>query len=83
MSELDDERRQLETADRHLGEGAERIAHQKALVNAMKAGPDQRRAQELLDLLEATLEQWRGHRQAIIERIGLLAAEEAAAHRVP
>jgi 7,8-dihydro-6-hydroxymethylpterin-pyrophosphokinase len=78
LSQLDDERRHLDAAIRHLAEGAERIAHQKAVLMKLPAGTvEQQQAKNLLTTFEGTLEQWQLHRKAIIARIGILEAAQA------
>ncbi|WP_237479413.1 hypothetical protein [Lichenibacterium dinghuense] len=64
------ELRHLETADRHLAEGAERIGKQEALVARLdQDGHDTAEALRLLEQLRSLQEQSIAHRQHILEAL--------------
>jgi len=70
MPDLDQEHAHLALADRHLAEGERRVADQSALIRRMSGqGHDTAMAREFLKVLEQTLEQWRIHRQLILDAI--------------
>src|SRR4051812_13997372 len=70
MSDLEQERAHLALADQHIAAGEKRIADQGRLVaHLTEQGRDTADARDLLRLLEATLVNWRGHRQMILEAI--------------
>ena len=56
----------LALADRHLFEGAARVAEQQArIVRLAEHGHDTQRAESFLALLQVTLTGWQSHRDAI------------------
>ncbi|WP_262272278.1 hypothetical protein [Microvirga yunnanensis] len=70
MSDLQRERGDLVTADRHLAAGEQRIAEQIALIQRMtRDGYDTALARDLLRLLEETMVTWKDHRQLILDAI--------------
>ena len=65
------ERRHLEEANRHLAEGAERIAKQEALIATLdRDGLHTEKAVRLLGLLRDTQEQGVVHRNMILKALG-------------
>jgi hypothetical protein len=57
----------LALADRHIAEGKARIVDQIARIAALQARhADTTAAEQLLDLFNATMTSWEGHRQIII-----------------
>ena len=75
MPDLEQERAHLALADRHIAEGERRVADQTHRVEHLaEQGYDTARARDLLRLLEATLVNWRGHRELILETIARHAA---------
>lgn len=72
-SELARERVALVEADRDLLQGERRIAAQERVVRDLRVrGHDSDEAERFLHLLRDTLEQWRGHRALIVQRIAYL-----------
>jgi len=70
MNDLQREREDLITADRHLAAGEQRIAEQIALIQRMtREGYDTVLARDLLRLLEETMATWKDHRQLILDAI--------------
>ncbi|HEX2726229.1 MAG TPA: hypothetical protein VHN20_10450 [Beijerinckiaceae bacterium] len=67
------EGRTLARADQDITEGERRVAAQLLLIEQLRAdGHDTRLAEKLLAGLEATLTEWRTHRELIIQRIAQL-----------
>jgi len=70
MSDIQQERDHLAQADQYIAEGEMRVAEQKALIERMtEQGQDTALAEEFLRNLEQTLEQFRNHRQLILDAI--------------
>jgi hypothetical protein len=70
MSDIQQEREHLAQADRHIAEGETRVAEQIALIERMaKQGQDITLAEEFLRNLEQSLEQFRNHRQLILDAL--------------
>ncbi|MBQ0821513.1 hypothetical protein KBI52_15030 [Microvirga sp. HBU67558] len=70
MNDLQREREDLVTADRHLAAGEQRIAEQLALIQRMtRDGHDTALARDLLRLLDETMVAWQEHRQLILDTI--------------
>ena len=70
MPDLEQERAHLVLADQHIAAGEKRIADQGRLVaHLIEQGCDATAAKDLLRLLEATLVNWHGYRQMILEAI--------------
>jgi hypothetical protein len=70
MPTLAEELERLHQADQHIADATKRIAAQRRLVASMEeATVDRTRAEELLQTMLATLDQFSLHRQAILETI--------------
>ena len=70
MSNLQQEREHLALAEHHIAAGERRLAQQIALIEQMtREGHDTILAKEFLKILEQTLEEWRVHRQLIVDTI--------------
>jgi hypothetical protein len=70
MSDIQQEREHLAQADQYIVEGETRVAEQIALIERMtEQGQDTALAEEFLRNLEQTLEQFRNHRQLILDAI--------------
>ncbi|WP_046869260.1 hypothetical protein [Microvirga massiliensis] len=70
MPDLEQERLDLDTADRHLAEGERRITDLILLIEDQTAqGRDTTEARKLLRNFEQTMETWRVHRQLIADAI--------------
>ena len=83
MPNLQQEREHLARADRHIAEGARRVAEQIDLIAWMtKKGHDLTEAQKLLRNYEETLAQWRWHRRLIMEEITRLEGSPARGRRL-
>jgi len=77
-TELERERLVLEKAERDIVAGEGRVRDQLRLALRLHAsGEDTVGADRLLETFEATLAQWRAHRDLVVERIAYL---EAARH---
>ncbi len=64
------EREHLAKANRDIAEGERRVAEQIILIQRMtKRGQDTTQAERLLQNFEEALEQWRIHRQLILDAI--------------
>jgi hypothetical protein len=71
--ERDREHRTLVQADEDISEGERRVAAQMLLLEQLRAdGHDTRLAEKLLASLQATLTEWRTHRELIVKRIAQL-----------
>ena len=69
-TELERERLALARDDRDIATGEGRIRRQLKLATRVReSGEDSARADNVLDVLEATLGQWKAHRDLIAERI--------------
>ncbi len=76
MPDLQIERQHLALADQHIAEGDVRVAQQVARIERMMAqGHDTIVAQDLLEVLQAVLVQWREHRWIIQDTIARLTSE--------
>ncbi|WP_046862720.1 hypothetical protein [Microvirga massiliensis] len=70
MPDLEQERLDLDAADRHLAEGERRITDLILLIEDETAkGRDTTEARKLLHNFEQTMETWRVHRQLIADTI--------------
>jgi hypothetical protein len=70
MPDLEQERLDLDRADRHLAEGERRITNLILLIEDQTAqGRDTTEARKLLRNFEQTMETWRVHRQLIADAI--------------
>jgi hypothetical protein len=70
MLTLQEERENLAEADQHITAGERRVAEQILRIEEMEQrGEDTQSAREILQTLEETLEQWRGHRLMILDTI--------------
>jgi hypothetical protein len=70
MSDIQQEREHLAQADQYIAQGETRVAEQIALIERMtEQGQDTALAEEFLRNLEQTLEQFRSHRQLILDAI--------------
>ncbi|WP_046869211.1 hypothetical protein [Microvirga massiliensis] len=70
MPDLEQERLDLDAADRHLAEGERRITDLILLIEDQTAqGRDTTEARKLLRNFEQTMETWRVHRQLIADAI--------------
>lgn len=75
-TELERERAGLARARQEINEGEDRIRHQLTNIALLRAtGRDTQRAERLLELLEATLFDWKLHRAAMLQRLAHLEAE--------
>ncbi|WP_262271562.1 hypothetical protein [Microvirga yunnanensis] len=84
MSDLQREREDLVTADRHLAAGEQRIAEQIALIRRMtRDGYDTALARDLLRLLDETMVTWKDHRQLILDAIARHERDLASPRRHP
>ena len=64
------ELRHLELANRHIAEGEQRIAEQKALIADLdRRGRDAATAHELLEAFEETLDLMMRHRDLILDKL--------------
>jgi hypothetical protein len=69
------EGRTLAQADVDIAEGERRVAAQMLLIEHLRTdGQDTRLAEKLLASLQATLTEWRTHRELIVQRIAQLNA---------
>ena len=76
MLTLQEEREHLIIAEQHITAGERRVAEQILRIEEMdRRGEDTQAARGTLQLLEETLEQWRGHRLLILDTIVRLALE--------
>jgi len=70
MPDLATERQHLAKADRDIAEGEARISHQAALIERLREGGHRvSEAEELLAVLQQTLQAWQDHRAEIIRTI--------------
>ncbi|MBJ6125636.1 hypothetical protein [Microvirga splendida] len=70
MSDPSMESEHLDKAERHIVEGERRVAAQKTLIARLtEEGRDTALAEEFLQSLEQTLEQWHIHRRLILESL--------------
>jgi hypothetical protein len=68
-----DERATLLMAGRHIADGEDRLRRQRDLLYQMRIRKlDTCQGERLVDVLQATLEQWQLHRGMIIERLAYL-----------
>ena len=72
MLTLNEELGRLRQADGHIADAMCRIEQQKRLCESLPAGRDRARAEALLAIMKATLEQFSLHREAIREAIARL-----------
>jgi phage-related minor tail protein len=71
MSHTWKEREDLAQADRHIAEGERRSAEQQRLIEQIaEAGQSTAEAKRLLWNFEETLDQFRVHRQLILDEMG-------------
>jgi hypothetical protein len=83
-TELKREKLTLAVAERDIAAGEARVGDQCVLVARLRArGKDSAHAERLLDLLEATLVEWRVHRDLIVARIAQLEARRDLGRRSP
>jgi hypothetical protein len=67
------EGRTLAQADQDIVDGERRVAAQMLLVEQLRAdGHDTHLAEKLLASLQASLSEWRAHRELIVQRIAQL-----------
>ena len=67
----------LETATRHVAEGAKIIARQRALISKLRwSGHDARWAEELLERFETCQRIFKKHRLSLLKEIGFLIASD-------
>lgn len=77
MNALEAERRTLEKAEQDIAEGERRVTRVSLLLETLRRdGLDTGEAEALLRMLEETLENWRGHRALILQRVDELARRE-------
>ena len=75
MLSLDQEQAHLAKAELDIADGQSRITAQELRIQEMRLkGRDTLRAEELLVTLQATLVQWRAHREEILRTIRRLEA---------
>ena len=73
MPELETEREHLVKADCDIAEGERRVSAQLLLVERLReGGHDSANAEQLLLILQQTLEAWQGHRDLILKEIARL-----------
>ena len=79
MQDLATERDHLVLAERHIGEGEDRVARQADLLERLRgtrrSGQDVASAETLLGNLRQTLESWKDHRDTILATIARLETE--------
>ncbi|MBT2790407.1 hypothetical protein [Paraburkholderia strydomiana] len=70
MRTLSEELIRLRQADAHIADAIRRIELQRALIASMTTATDEKaRAEALLSTMQATLDQFTAHRDAILESI--------------
>jgi hypothetical protein len=70
MPNMQQEREHLAKAEQHIADGERRVAEQIILIGRMtEKGQDTALAEEFLQNLEQTLEQWRAHRELILDAL--------------
>jgi len=75
MLDIETERQNLATAERHVAEGEERIRRQVELIERLRADAHGVfEAESLLVTLQQTLQSWRDHRDEIVRTIARLEA---------
>jgi vacuolar-type H+-ATPase subunit B/Vma2 len=80
MIDLATEKRTLIKANRDIAEGEERIGRQIDLIGRLRdGGHSVVDAQALLQMLQETLQAWRGHREEILRTIARLEDRDGSA----
>ena len=78
MPTLQEERANLIKADQDIADGERRVTEQLRRIEEMdRYGHDTRNARTVLDGGDEALEQWRQHRQAILDEIDRLTRDTA------